>query len=130
MHAAGRTGTVDDVVWSWSGYSDDLCAGWLGLPDSDDKLLIILLKYWPTPLDGAEGYVVTLMPVNDASGDMWLPLPDDVIRSIGWRIGDELEVERQGHTLMLRRLATKTKEQWMRPRFCDCIVRLAPFGPR
>ena len=110
LRAEGRAGTDDDVVWAWSDYSDDLCAGWLGLPDSDDELLSILLKHLPLHCGGTDGYLATLIPVKDASGDMWLPLPDDVMHAVGWSIGDELEVERQGDALVLRRLSTDPQE--------------------
>jgi hypothetical protein len=110
LHAAGRTWTDDDVVLAWSDYSDNWCAGWLKLPDSDDDLLTILLKHWPLRHGVTDCYVAKLIPAKDSSGDVWLLVPDDAMHAAGWRIGDELEVERQGDTLVLRRLTNKAKK--------------------
>jgi hypothetical protein len=85
LHAAGRTWTDDDVVLAWSDYSDNWCAV-------------------------TDCYVAKLIPAKDSSGDVWLLVPDDAMHAAGWRIGDELEVERQGDTLVLRRLTNKAKK--------------------
>ncbi|CAB3794309.1 hypothetical protein LMG28690_03903 [Paraburkholderia caffeinilytica] len=130
LHAAGRAGADDEVVRVWSECSDNLCTSWLEFPDSDDDLLTVLLKYWSLCHGVAGRYVAKLVPMKDALGGMWLPFADDVTNSIGWRTGDELEVERQGDTLVLRRLATKTKEQWARF-LCLRSHRVPrPSGPR
>lgn len=34
--------TADEAEYAWDAYSDSFCAGWMGLPDSDDDLFSIL----------------------------------------------------------------------------------------
>ncbi|MDR3742455.1 MAG: hypothetical protein P4L40_25845 [Terracidiphilus sp.] len=94
----------DDVVRAWSDYSDSLCASWLNLPDSDEDLLSILVKHLPSDCARSEISVVTIVPVEGSHGDMWLPLPNDVTRAVGWAIGDTVEVTTSADFLVLRRV--------------------------
>lgn len=38
-------------------------------------------------------YRVTFIDSNDGSGDLILPLPDDMLKSLNWEIGDNLSIE-------------------------------------
>lgn len=37
--------TLSECHLLWREYSDDMCAGWLCLPESDSKLTTILIEY-------------------------------------------------------------------------------------
>lgn len=37
--------TPNEAYELWDMYSDDLCAGWIGLPDNDNKIFNIIIKY-------------------------------------------------------------------------------------
>lgn len=97
MRAAGHVVTDDRLVRAWTEYSDSLCAVWLDLPEPDEALLDLLLKYLP-PLA-----TVAMVAVGDDSGDLWLPLPD-VARQAGWCEGDAVEVTIGSDALVLRRV--------------------------
>ncbi|MFV8624499.1 AbrB/MazE/SpoVT family DNA-binding domain-containing protein [Ralstonia pseudosolanacearum] len=103
LRDAGTTATDDEAVLAWATYSDDLCAGWLGLPEDDAALREILVKYLP----GAKSRVwrVTGVDAGDGSGDFIVPLPSELLAQLGWAIGDELEIERADDgSLVLRRI--------------------------
>ncbi|MDI1309462.1 MAG: hypothetical protein PSV17_08525 [Methylotenera sp.] len=38
-------------------------------------------------------YKVTFIDSNDGTGDVIVPLPDDLLKSMSWEIGDELSIE-------------------------------------
>ena len=100
---AGFTITDDEAVLAWVTYSDDLCAGWLGLPEGDADLRDILVKYLP----GAKHQVwrVTGIKSGDGSGDVFVPLPSDLLVRLGWEIGTELSIEQADDgSLVLRRI--------------------------
>ena len=41
----------------------------------------------------ASTYRATFIDSNDGSGDLILPLPDDMLKSLNWEIGDNLSIE-------------------------------------
>ena len=101
----------DDVVWAWSHYSDSLCANWLNLPDSDEDLRSILVKHLPSDRARSEISAVTRIPVEGSHEDMWLLLPNDVTRAMGWAIGDTVEVTKSADCLVLRRVTYRTDSE-------------------
>lgn len=38
--------TSDQCYWIWRDFSDDMCAEWNALPDSDDELFEIVQEYF------------------------------------------------------------------------------------
>lgn len=48
LEKAGHLVTVDEVVLTWSAYSETLRAGWLLLPPDDERLLQILVPRLPS----------------------------------------------------------------------------------
>lgn len=103
LRDAGVAATDDEAVLAWATYSDDLCAGWLGIPDDDEALREILVKYLP----GAKSRVwrVTCVDAGDGSGDSIVPLPSELLAQLGWAIGAELSIERADDgSLVLRRI--------------------------
>lgn len=103
LQDAGSTITDDEAVLAWAAYSDDLCAGWLALPEDDTDLREILIKYLPT----AKSLVwrVTGIEAGDGSGDLFVPLPSDLLVRLGWEIGTELSIEQADDgSLVLRQI--------------------------
>jgi hypothetical protein len=92
VEVSGRDATEDDVIRAWCEYSDGLCAIWLALPDSDDQLLSILLAHWPDHSTCISTYVMTLTSTGNDGGDIWIPLPADLSRKLGWKAGQNVEV--------------------------------------
>ncbi|EPX94595.1 MULTISPECIES: hypothetical protein [Ralstonia] len=102
-----RTGvaiTDDEVVQAWAEYSDANHADWLGLPESDEALRKLLIKYVAI---GRSRVVwrVTGADAEDGTGDFIVPLPTELSEQLGWQSGDELSIERiEPDTLRLRRI--------------------------
>ncbi|WP_115779585.1 AbrB/MazE/SpoVT family DNA-binding domain-containing protein [Paraburkholderia caffeinilytica] len=101
LRATGRVATDEQVVWAWSEYSESVCASWLLLPESDDDLVVLLLRHWPACELHATGCIATLT-AGDFGGSPQLSLPEEVIRKMGWTCGDEVELQRQGDSLVVR----------------------------
>lgn len=101
---AGFTTTDDEAVGAWVEYSDDNFAGCLELPESDATLREILLKYLPSARSRA-AWRITGVDAADGSGDLIIPLPSDLFEQMGWKVGDELSIERvDSDTLLLRHI--------------------------
>lgn len=103
LQDAGATITDDEAVLAWAAYSDDLCAGWLALPEDDATLRETLIKYMPR----AKPHVwhVTSIEAGDGSGDFFVPLPSHLLVRLGWEIGTELSIEQADDgSLVLRRI--------------------------
>lgn len=101
---AGFTTTDDEAVGAWAEYSDDNFAGWLGLPASEATLREILLKYLPSARLRA-AWRITGVDAADGSGDLIIQLPSQLFEQMGWKVGEELSIERvDPDTLLLRRI--------------------------
>lgn len=87
---AGKQVDDDNIIYAWADYSDGLCAGWLTLPEPDEDLLAILLKHLPA---SHRAWYVTAMDAGDGSGDVVLPLPEEMLARAGWKEGDKLSIE-------------------------------------
>lgn len=105
LHSSGRHVSEDDVVRAWAQYSDDVCAGWLMLPNDDPRLLEILLKYLTSVADTrTNSWQATIIDAGDGSGDGILELPDELLTQAGWKEGDQLAIDRtDSGELILRR---------------------------
>lgn len=106
LHAAGHHMSKDAIVQAWAKYSDNLCAGWLMLPDDDPALLEILLKYLPSGTDTRTNlWRTTIVEASDDSGDGIMQLPDELLMQIGWKKGDTLSIiQDESGDLIIRRL--------------------------
>jgi hypothetical protein len=51
----------------------------------------------------AMSWTVTLIDAGDGSGDLLLPLPDDLVELLGWQVGDYVTAEVIDHTLVLKK---------------------------
>jgi antitoxin component of MazEF toxin-antitoxin module len=49
--------------------------------------------------------VVQLVP--DGHGGAFLPIPDAILTALGWVIGDEIAIARQGPSLVLQKAAAQ-----------------------
>lgn len=105
LQAVGRHVSDDDAVLAWTTYSEDICAGWLMLPDDDPALLEILLKYLPSGTDTRTNlWRTTIVEASDGSGDGIIQLPDELLMQIGWKEGDTLSiVQDDSGNLIIRR---------------------------
>lgn len=104
LKEAGSTATDDEAVGAWAEYSDDNFAVWLELPESDATLREILLKYLPSARSRA-AWRIKVVDAPDGSGDSIIPLPSELFEQMGWKVGDELSIERVApDTLLLRRI--------------------------
>jgi hypothetical protein len=106
LQAAGRHASDDDIVRAWAQYSEDLCAGWLMLPDDDPALLEILLRHLPSSTDTRTNlWRTTIVEASDGSGDGIMQLPDELLMQIGWKEGDTLSIiEDESGDLIIRRV--------------------------
>lgn len=104
LRRTGVATTDDEVVQAWVEYSDANHADWLGLPESDETLRNLLIKY----LARGRSHVVwrvTGADAEDGTGDFIVPLPAELSEQLGWQMGDELSIERTDpDTLRLRRI--------------------------
>ncbi len=53
LHERGYTAPDETLYSAWAQVSDDLCAGWLLLPDLDDQLFQELMRYLEEVEDGS-----------------------------------------------------------------------------
>lgn len=44
---------------------------------------------------------------QDGNGDYYVKLPDGICASLGWELGDAIEIEVVGQSLVLRKVAPK-----------------------
>lgn len=104
LTGTGVATTDDEVVQAWARYSDENHADWLGLPESDETLRELLIKY--LAIERAQiVWRVIGTDADDGSGDFIVPLPTELSEQLGWQIGDELSIERiEPGTLRLRRI--------------------------
>ncbi|MGM3411552.1 AbrB/MazE/SpoVT family DNA-binding domain-containing protein [Ralstonia holmesii] len=103
LQEAGFEASDDDTVRAWSEYSDDNCAGWLALPEDDAPLREILLKHLLSAKSRAVWRVIG-SKATDGGDDLIVRLPSELFERLGWKIGDELSIERvDPDTLLLRR---------------------------
>ncbi|KAA0952600.1 AbrB/MazE/SpoVT family DNA-binding domain-containing protein [Pseudomonas sp. ANT_H12B] len=49
----------------------------------------------PTPSSENNPWIVTCQDAADGTGDLIVPLPDDLLAAIGLAIGDKLDMEKQ-----------------------------------
>lgn len=104
LKEAGFTATDDEAVGAWAEYSDDRFAGWLELPESDATLRVILLKHLPSARSQA-AWRITVVGAPDGIGDPVIPLASELFEQMGWKVGNELSIERvDPDTLLLRRI--------------------------
>ncbi|MFM0526916.1 hypothetical protein PQR11_18235 [Paraburkholderia strydomiana] len=97
----------DDVVRGWSNYSDAYMPVapppglGQGLAESSCEAFAFRSR--------AIGIsVVTVVPVEDSHGHMYVPRPNDLTRAIGWAIGDTVEVTKSADRLELHRVTCRT----------------------
>lgn len=55
--------------------------------------------------DFNSSWVVTLIDPEDGSGDAILPIPDDILSSLGWAEGDELSITLEEKKVILRKIS-------------------------
>ncbi len=48
-------------------------------------------------------WTVTLIDAGDGSGDFFLPLPDALLKRVGWEVGDCITAEAVGNTIVLKK---------------------------
>ena len=46
-------------------------------------------------------YIVTL---EECDGELYLPIPDDVLNHLGWQEGDDIEWHYHDHSIILRKV--------------------------
>jgi len=92
LRKTGFTASDDEVVQAWAEYSDDNCAGWLNLPESDETLHQLLVRYVKMGRSRAV-WRVTGAEATDGTGDFMVPLPPELFEQLGWKIGEELSIE-------------------------------------
>jgi len=68
----------------------------------------ILQEYLPQRSASNSRHLIKLVPIDNGSGDMWLPLPDKLLAELGWHAGEDLEVAITLDTMTLRRSAGPT----------------------
>ncbi|KJZ39372.1 AbrB/MazE/SpoVT family DNA-binding domain-containing protein [Pseudomonas fluorescens] len=49
----------------------------------------------PTPSSENNRWIVTCQDAADGTGDLIVPLPDDLLAAIGLTVGDKLDMEKQ-----------------------------------
>lgn len=104
---AGFTVTDDEAVLAWAMYSDDLCAGWLSLPENDTNLREILVKYLPRAK--SQIWPMTSIKAGDRSGHFIVPLPAELLVRLGWGIETELSIDTPDDgSLVLRRIQARS----------------------
>ena len=104
LKEASFTATDDEAVGAWAEYSDDNFAGWLALPELDTTLREILLENLPSARSRAAWHI-TVVDASDHSSAPIIPLPSELLEQMGWKVGDELSIERvDPDTLLLRRI--------------------------
>jgi len=100
--------TDDELVRTWTDYSDGFCAVWLALPSDDATLLSILRKYFPqTSTDNpAPGiWHVRIQDAGDGTGDGIVELPDRLMSELGWKVDDKLSITlNDAGAIVLRKL--------------------------
>lgn len=89
LEEAGRKVDASVASQAWSDYSESLCASWMTLPESDELLLKVLLEHLPPP---ALKWQLTVVDAGDGSGDGILPLPEELIKQLGWKVDDRLSL--------------------------------------
>lgn len=56
-------------------------------------------------------WVITLEEADDGSGDLVLPLTDEIMESAGWKIGDTLEwIDNKNNSWVLREVENGTSK--------------------
>lgn len=102
LQAAGKQAEIDNIVSAWADYSDTVCARWLMLPENEDELLAVLLKYLPA---SRQAWQITAVDAGDDSGDIVLPLPEELHVCAGLKPGDKLTIElTESGVLLLQRV--------------------------
>jgi len=98
LHEAGYEISDEDLVAAWLSQSEGAVARWLTLPGSDRQLLATLLEIKGPLLRVVSSLRpqcrVSLLDVDDGSGDQILQLPDDLVTTLGWSADDVLEMSR------------------------------------
>ena len=113
IRRAGQLSQDDRAALAWARYSESVCASWLGLPESDDELTSILLRFLsPAPdSDAVDRYMTTLQSVDGGTEDAKVKLPAALMERLGWMSGDIVEIsESSPDMLMLRRVLAVAKE--------------------
>ena len=105
---AGYIVAESDLIRAWIEYSESTCATWLMLPEENDALISILLKYIESTNASRAGSVkltTTVVDAGDGTGDGMIEIPDELLAALGWREGDVLNVKvREPSVLVLERL--------------------------
>lgn len=102
LQGSGKNTEDDNIVYAWAIYSDALGTDWLTLPESDEALLETLLKHLPIT---EKRWQTRVLDAGDGSGDVILPLPEELLSGFGWQEGDKLSVDQDDTgALILRRL--------------------------
>lgn len=110
---AGYSLAEDDLVAAWTNYSESLCATWLVLPEENETLLSILLRHIESTVSGKDGsikFTTTVIDAGDGSGDGIIEIPNELLDSLGWRVGDVLSViVREPSVLVVERLENRKR---------------------
>ena len=105
---AGYIVAESDLIRAWIEYSESTCATWLMLPEENDALISILLKYIESTNASRAGsvkFTTTVVDAGDGTGDGMIEIPDELLAALGWREGDVLNVKvREPSVLVLERL--------------------------
>ena len=105
---AGYIVAESDLIRAWIEYSESTCATWLMLPEENDALISILLKYIESTNASRAGsvkFTTTVVDAGDGTGDGMIEIPDELLAALGWHEGDVLNVKvREPSVLVLERL--------------------------
>jgi len=56
-----------------------------------------------------KSYTVTLLPADDGSEELILPIPDELMTELGWEVGDVIDfVTQDDNSILLTNLTRKT----------------------
>lgn len=98
LHEAGYQVSDEDLAAAWLSQSEGTVTRWPTLPASDHQLLATLLELKGPLLSIVSSHPpprrVSLVDVDNGSGDQILPLPDDLVATLGWSTDDLLEMSR------------------------------------
>lgn len=78
--------------------------------------MVLQLKYylkkltgWRLTMNKPTSWTITLETADDGSGDLVLPLTDEIMESAGWQTGDTLEwIDNKNGTWSIKKIENET----------------------